>query len=155
VGYKVSPLLWQLPNVGKSAGRVQTCALRLVCELEEKIQAFKVEDYWSVTAEYQEGFTASYFGTANDPSTPSPDTRTADVPLTILREPQNTRSTEETSEDAIDSREVKKPESKKVRAWFKKSRFWVTLHSKFDHHCNDDPSKNSVLRLSSMEALKT
>jgi DNA topoisomerase I len=114
VGYKVSPLLWQLPNVGKSAGRVQTCALRLICELEEKIQAFKVEDYWSVTAEYQEGFTASYFGTANDPSAPSTDAPAADVPLTILREPQNTRSTEETSEDAIDSREVKKPESKRV-----------------------------------------
>ncbi len=104
VGYKVSPLLWQLPNVGKSAGRVQTCALRLICELEEKIQAFKVEDYWSVTAEYQEGLTASYFGTANDRSTQSNDT-----------------PTEETSEgaipaasDAIDSREVKKPESKRV-----------------------------------------
>jgi DNA topoisomerase I len=96
VGYKVSPLLWQLPNVGKSAGRVQTCALRLVCELEEKIQAFKAEDYWSVTAEYEEGFTASYFGTVSD------------------RSNNNETPTEETSEDAIDSREVKKPESKRV-----------------------------------------
>lgn len=98
VGYKVSPLLWQLPNVGKSAGRVQTCALRLVCELEEKIRAFKPEDYWSVTAEYQEGFTATYFGTVSDQSNNS------DSPA------------EETSEDAIDSREVKKPESKRVNS---------------------------------------
>jgi hypothetical protein len=40
-------------------------------------------------------------------------------------------------------------------AWFKKSHFWVTLHGKFDHHYNDDPSRNPVLRLSSLEALKT
>jgi DNA topoisomerase I len=104
VGYKVSPLLWQLPNVGKSAGRVQTCALRLVCELEEKIQAFKAEDYWSVTAEYQEGFTAQYLGTVSD------------APTETLREGSNNSSAPETSEDAIDSREVKKPESKRVNS---------------------------------------
>jgi DNA topoisomerase I len=106
VGYKVSPLLWQLPNVGKSAGRVQTCALRLVCELEERIQAFQPEDYWSVTAEYEEGFTASYFGTVSD------------SPAETLRERSNNSDspTEETSEDAIDSREVKKPESKRVNS---------------------------------------
>jgi DNA topoisomerase I len=109
VGYKVSPLLWQLPNVGKSAGRVQTCALRLVCELEEKIQAFKPEDYWSVTAEYEEGFTATYFGTVSDASTE-----------TLLdRSNLSNRSdspSEETSDDAVDIREVKKPESKRVNS---------------------------------------
>jgi DNA topoisomerase I len=99
VGYKVSPLLWQLPNVGKSAGRVQSCALRLVCELEEKIQAFRPEDYWSLTTEYQEGFTAHYFGTISDAGRPD---QTSDSLAT------------ETSEDAIDSREVKKTESKRV-----------------------------------------
>jgi DNA topoisomerase I len=99
VGYKVSPLLWQLPNVGKSAGRVQSCALRLVCELEEKIQVFRPEDYWSLTTEYQEGFIAHYFGIISDAARPD---QTSDSLAT------------ETSEDAIDSREVKKPESKRV-----------------------------------------
>jgi DNA topoisomerase I len=101
VGYKVSPLLWQLPNVGKSAGRVQSCALRLICDLEEKIKNFKPEDYWSLTATYQEGFTAHYFGTTND--------------STVIQA-SNDNPTEETSEDAIDSREVKKPESKRVNS---------------------------------------
>jgi DNA topoisomerase I len=99
VGFKVSPLLWQLPNVGKSAGRVQSCALRLVCELEENIQAFKPEDYWSLTAEYQEGFTAHYLGQINDAA-----------------EISNNIPAEETSDDAIDTREVKKPESKRVNS---------------------------------------
>jgi DNA topoisomerase I len=99
VGFKVSPLLWQLPNVGKSAGRVQSCALRLVCELEEKIQAFKPEDYWSLTAEYAEGFTAHYFGQIND----------AAVEI-------SSSTPEETSDDAVDTREAKKPESKRVNS---------------------------------------
>jgi DNA topoisomerase I len=102
VGFKVSPLLWQLPNVGKSAGRVQSCALRLVCELEEKIQAFKPEDYWSLTAEYAEGFTAHYFGQVND--------------VTIESSYSGNSSPEETSDDAVDTREVKKPESKRVNS---------------------------------------
>ncbi len=100
VGFKVSPLLWQLPNVGKSAGRVQSCALRLVCELEEKIQAFQPEDYWSLTAEYAEGFTAHYFGQINDAAV----------------EISGSNSAEEASDDAIDPREVKKPESKRVNS---------------------------------------
>lgn len=50
VGYKVSPLLWKPIRPGLSAGRVQTVALRLVCEREDEIRAFEQEEYWSITA---------------------------------------------------------------------------------------------------------
>jgi len=46
VGYKVSPLLWRSVKRGLSAGRVQSVALRLVCEREQAIRDFKPEDYW-------------------------------------------------------------------------------------------------------------
>ncbi len=50
VGYKISPLLWDKVRRGLSAGRVQSVALRIVVEREREIQAFKPEEYWSLTA---------------------------------------------------------------------------------------------------------
>jgi DNA topoisomerase-1 len=50
VGYKLSPLLWQKVKRNLSAGRVQSVAVRLVCEREREIQAFVPVEYWSVTA---------------------------------------------------------------------------------------------------------
>jgi DNA topoisomerase-1 len=50
VGYQVSPLLWKPIRPGLSAGRVQTVALRLICEREVEIRAFVTEEYWSITA---------------------------------------------------------------------------------------------------------
>jgi DNA topoisomerase-1 len=50
VGYLVSPLLWKVITYGTSAGRVQTVALRMICEREEEIEAFKPEEYWTVDA---------------------------------------------------------------------------------------------------------
>jgi len=64
VGYKVSPLLWGTTG-GKSAGRVQSPALHLVCQREREIQSFKPTDYWSVQAQYTEGFSAFYLGSAD------------------------------------------------------------------------------------------
>lgn len=49
VGYMVSPLLWKPLKYGLSAGRVQTVALRLICEREEEIEKFVPEEYWIVT----------------------------------------------------------------------------------------------------------
>ena len=51
VGYQLSPLLWDKVRRGLSAGRVQSVALRLVCDREREIQAFKSEEYWSIHAE--------------------------------------------------------------------------------------------------------
>ena len=48
VGYKLSPVLWKRIQRGLSAGRVQSVALRLICEREREIQAFISEDYWLV-----------------------------------------------------------------------------------------------------------
>ncbi|MEX0856123.1 MAG: type I DNA topoisomerase [Gemmatimonadota bacterium] len=50
VGYQVSPFLWKPIRPGLSAGRVQTVALRLICEREDEIQAFVAQEYWSITA---------------------------------------------------------------------------------------------------------
>ncbi|MDB4953754.1 MAG: topoisomerase [Myxococcales bacterium] len=48
VGYKISPILWNKVQRGLSAGRVQSVAVRLVCERDAEIAAFKPEEYWSV-----------------------------------------------------------------------------------------------------------
>jgi DNA topoisomerase I len=50
VGYKISPLLWRRIQSGTSAGRVQSVALRLICDREAEIRAFIPEEYWSITA---------------------------------------------------------------------------------------------------------
>jgi DNA topoisomerase-1 len=50
VGYKVSPILWDKVRRGLSAGRVQSVALRLICDREREIRAFVPEEYWTVLA---------------------------------------------------------------------------------------------------------
>ena len=50
VGYLISPLLWKPLKYGLSAGRVQTAALRLICEREVAIESFKPEEYWNIIA---------------------------------------------------------------------------------------------------------
>lgn len=50
VGYKLSPLLWRKVKKGLSAGRVQSVAVRLVCDREEEIRAFVPDEYWTLTA---------------------------------------------------------------------------------------------------------
>jgi DNA topoisomerase-1 len=50
VGYKISPLLWDKVRRGLSAGRVQSVALKLVCDREREIERFIPEEYWNITA---------------------------------------------------------------------------------------------------------
>ncbi len=50
VGYKISPILWKTIKPGISAGRVQTVALRLICEREQEIADFKPREYWTIHA---------------------------------------------------------------------------------------------------------
>ena len=50
VGYKISPLLWAKIKRGLSAGRVQSVALKMICDREAEIEAFKPEEYWTIEA---------------------------------------------------------------------------------------------------------
>ncbi len=65
VGYKISPLLWRALKTGLSAGRVQSVALRLICERESEIQEFVPREYWTIEADFKmengEIFTARLF----------------------------------------------------------------------------------------------
>lgn len=53
VGFTLSPVLWRKLPGSKSAGRVQSVALRLVCERESEIEAFKPQEYWTLSAQMQ------------------------------------------------------------------------------------------------------
>jgi len=55
VGYSLSPLLWKKVKNGLSAGRVQSVALRLICEREKELEAFLPEEYWTIEAELHHG----------------------------------------------------------------------------------------------------
>lgn len=52
VGYRISPVLWAKVKRGLSAGRVQSVALRIICDREEEINAFIPEEYWSLDAKF-------------------------------------------------------------------------------------------------------
>jgi DNA topoisomerase I len=66
VGYKISPLLWSKVRSGLSAGRVQSVAVRLICEREEEINNFKAEEYWTIDALLEEPETKGRFKAALD-----------------------------------------------------------------------------------------
>lgn len=55
VGYSISPLLWAKVKRGLSAGRVQSVALRMICDREEEISAFIPEEYWNLEAQLLDG----------------------------------------------------------------------------------------------------
>ena len=53
VGYRISPLLWAKVKRGLSAGRVQSVALRMICDREDEINAFIPEEYWNLDASFK------------------------------------------------------------------------------------------------------
>ena len=53
VGYRISPVLWAKVKRGLSAGRVQSVALRIICDREDEINAFIPEEYWTLDAEFK------------------------------------------------------------------------------------------------------
>ena len=61
VGYKISPFVWKTVFYGLSAGRVQSVALRLVCEREVEIRNFVPQEYWTITGEFKGERTDSFF----------------------------------------------------------------------------------------------
>ena len=68
VGYSISPLLWAKVKRGLSAGRVQSVALRIICDREEEINSFIPEEYWSLDGEFlsdgeKKPLTARFYGT--------------------------------------------------------------------------------------------
>lgn len=69
VGYEISPILWKKVKSGLSAGRVQSVALRLLCEREKEIREFEPQEYWSVTAKHKKDkidFESSFYGFYKD-----------------------------------------------------------------------------------------
>jgi len=58
VGYQISPLLWKKVARGLSGGRVQSAALKLICDRENEINAFIPEEYWYIAADFGNGFVA-------------------------------------------------------------------------------------------------
>ena len=92
VGYRGSPLVWQLNNGAKSIGRVQTAALHILCHREAQIRSFVPEDYWSVFVDY-DGFRAFYKGGID---------ASIDEPIT--------------HDDAAEQGQVSQPESERVRS---------------------------------------
>jgi DNA topoisomerase-1 len=58
VGYNLSPLLWKKVKNGLSAGRVQSVALRLICEREKEVESFIPEEYWTLEADFKVGRTS-------------------------------------------------------------------------------------------------
>ena len=70
VGYKISPLLWEKVKRGLSAGRVQSVALRMICDREEEINAFIPEEYWNLDASFKcpgskKPLSAKFYGDRN------------------------------------------------------------------------------------------
>ena len=61
VGYKISPVLWKKVKRGLSAGRVQSVAVKLICEREEEIENFIPEEFWNITAILSEERTKKTF----------------------------------------------------------------------------------------------
>ena len=74
VGYRISPLLWAKVKRGLSAGRVQSVALRIICDREDEINAFIPEEYWSLDVNLKvkgekKTLTAKYHGTKDGKKT--------------------------------------------------------------------------------------
>ncbi|HIW51385.1 MAG TPA: type I DNA topoisomerase [Candidatus Blautia intestinavium] len=68
VGYSISPLLWAKVKRGLSAGRVQSAALRIICDREDEINSFIPEEYWSLDGEFKvkgekKALQAKFYGT--------------------------------------------------------------------------------------------
>ena len=71
VGYSISPLLWAKVKRGLSAGRVQSVALRMICDREDEIAAFVPEEYWNLEAELlqpggKKPMKAKFYGTVQE-----------------------------------------------------------------------------------------
>ncbi|MCR5062921.1 MAG: type I DNA topoisomerase [Treponema sp.] len=91
VGYNLSPLLWVKVKNGLSAGRVQSVALRLICEREKEVEDFLPEEYWSLDADFIKGksnFTAQLVKYKGE----SPELKSEDAVKDIIEKIKNSES---------------------------------------------------------------
>ena len=75
IGYKISPLLWEKVKRGLSAGRVQSVALRIICDREKDINSFIPSEYWNIDAKFdvkgeKKPLVAHFYGTADGKMVP-------------------------------------------------------------------------------------
>ncbi|MBN1621046.1 MAG: type I DNA topoisomerase [Endomicrobiales bacterium] len=93
VGYKLSPLLWRKVKRGLSAGRVQSVAVKLICDREKEIEDFKSQEYWSLQAELKktdkEGAFLSKLYSKNDNKLDKLDLKSKEDTDSIINELQN------------------------------------------------------------------
>ncbi len=92
VGYNLSPLLWAKVKNGLSAGRVQSVALRLICEREKEVEDFIPEEYWSLDADFSKGksnFTAQLVKYKGE----NPELKSEDIVNKIIEEIKNSPCT--------------------------------------------------------------
>ena len=92
VGYNLSPLLWAKVKNGLSAGRVQSVALRLICEREKEVEDFIPEEYWSLDADFSKGksnFTAQLVKYKGE----NPELKSEEVVNKIIEEIKNSPCT--------------------------------------------------------------
>ena len=91
VGYEISPILWDKVKRGLSAGRVQSAALRLVCDRDEEIESFIPEEYWTLEAELacegeKKPLTVKYHGTESGKQTVENEAQMRDILAAIEKE---------------------------------------------------------------------
>ena len=92
VGYNLSPLLWSKVKNGLSAGRVQSVALKLICEREKEVEDFLPEEYWSLDADFVKGkstFTAQLVKYKNV----APELKSEDAVNEIIEKIKNSKCT--------------------------------------------------------------
>jgi DNA topoisomerase-1 len=135
VGYRGSPLLWQLQNGAKSMGRVQSATLHILCKREREIAAFVPQDYWSVFVDYAEGFRAYYKGTVmEDTTTENRQERTRDrtIDRTSTQPPTEPSLEAELPDDAAHPGEAPSRESERITTEAEADRF-VTIAQQHPH----------------------
>ena len=95
VGYQVSPVLWKKVQRGLSAGRVQSVAVRMICEREREIQAFEPTEYWSITAELEGETPPAFLAKLTKKDNKKCQIANQEASETILKELQGARFTVE------------------------------------------------------------
>ena len=86
VGYLISPLLWEKVRRGLSAGRVQTVAVRLLCEREKEIQAFVSQEYWTIDAFLEGSNPPSFKASLFKIDSKKPDLKNQEETHAVLRD---------------------------------------------------------------------